>query len=131
MEPAPHGSEAMTHRFFIYGTLKRGLSNSHYMEGQRFIAEAVTKTVYRMVDCGGYPGMFPVTEMGLSIVGEIWEVNEAGREQLDILEDVAVGLYVVKPVELELPYADQEIFTYLYDWPVIGKRDVGAEWLEQ
>jgi len=121
----------MTQRLFIYGTLKRGLSNSHYMEGQRFVAEAKTKPVYRMVDCGGYPGMFSVKDGGVSIKGEIWEVDEPGREKLDILEDVAAGLYKLETVELEPPFDDEPVLTYIYAWPVTGRPDVGAEWREQ
>jgi gamma-glutamylcyclotransferase (GGCT)/AIG2-like uncharacterized protein YtfP len=116
---------------FVYGTLKRGLSNSHYLRGQTFVAEAVTLPVYRMVDAGGYPGMFPETGGGLPIKGEIWSVDEACRRQLDLLEDVAIGLYELVPVSLQPPYDTLPVLTYLYKWPVAGRRDLGEEWLEK
>lgn len=117
-------------RIFVYGTLKRGLSNHGWMSGQQFIGEAATAPIYRMVDCGGYPGMFPVARAGRSIRGEVWSVNEPGRTKLDELEDVAHGLYSLEPVILLPPFDDGEVFTYIYRKPVADLRDVGEEWSE-
>jgi gamma-glutamylaminecyclotransferase len=120
----------MSWKIFVYGTLKRGLSNAHWLEGQRFLAEARTEPCYRMVDCGGYPGMFAVESEGVSIVGEIWEVDDAGKARLDVLEDVAVGLYTLEAVGLLPPHDDASIMTYLYAWSVAGKLDAGTDWQE-
>lgn len=121
----------MSEHVFVYGTLKRGLSNHRYLAGQKFLGEASTAPLYRMVDCGGYPGMFAVEEGGLSILGEVWEVDDACRQQLDILEDVALGLYSLDPVPLLEPFSQEDIRTYIYRWPVAGFRDAGAEWVEE
>ncbi len=115
---------------FVYGTLKRGLSNHSHLGGQRFLGTARTTPVYRMVDCGGYPGMFVVEKDGLSIIGEVWEVDAACRRELDILEGVAEGMYVLEPVSLLPPFAEAGIRTYLYRWPISGRQDVGEEWRE-
>lgn len=120
----------MTQRIFVYGTLKRGLGNSHYLTGQRFIGEARTEPHYRMVDAGGYPGMYQVDEGGLSIHGEVWEVDKACREKLNVLEDVVVGLYTVEPVRLLAPYDQEPVTTYIYRWPIIGREDAGDCWTE-
>lgn len=117
-------------RIFVYGTLKRGLSNHGHLAGQRFLGEARTAPVYRMVDCGGYPGMFPVNEEGLSIQGEVWEVDAACRRELDILEGVAEGMYTLEPVHLLAPFSKSDIRTYVYRWPISGREDVGEEWRE-
>ena len=120
-------------RIFVYGTLKRGLSNHGWMAGQQFIAEAHTAPEYRMVDCGGYPGMFPVKLGGASIQGEIWEVDEAGRQKLDVLEDVEGGEYALEPVQLmDVDTANDgvmaPVYTYIYKWSVVGMRNAGVEW---
>lgn len=120
----------MTQRIFVYGTLKRGLSNSHYLAGQRFIGEARTEPCYRMVDAGGYPGMYPVTQNGVSIQGEVWEVDPACREKLNVLEDVAVGLYTVERVRLFAPYDQERVSTYIYRWSIMGREDAGDCWRE-
>ncbi len=120
-------------RIFVYGTLKRGLSNHRWISDQQFVTEARTAPRYRLVDCGGYPGMLPAEEGGLSILGEVWEVDEAGRKKLDILEDVEAGLYALELVELE-PQAQAQgagpVMTYIYKRPAGGLRDVGEEWRE-
>ena len=74
-------------RLFIYGTLKRGCYNHHYMHGQQFIDKARTVPIYRLYNLGGYPGMV-LADDGLSIEGEVWEIDETCRTQLDVLEGV-------------------------------------------
>ena len=44
---------------FVYGTLKRGMSNHRWLRGQRFVDESRTLPSYRMYDLGGYPGLVP------------------------------------------------------------------------
>jgi gamma-glutamylaminecyclotransferase len=120
----------MSERLFLYGTLKRGLSNHRYMMGQRFLGEARTAPSYRMVDCGGYPGMFAVEKDGVSVRGEVWEVDEACRAELDVLEDVAHGLYALEPVKLLAPFDADIVHTYIYRRPVAVFADAGEVWKE-
>jgi gamma-glutamylaminecyclotransferase len=120
-------------RIFVYGTLKRGLSNHRWISDQQFITEARTEPVYRMYDCGGFPGMIPVAEDGVSILGEIWEVDEPGRKKLDILEDVEGGEYALELARLADadPGAGGEedpIYTYLYKRSTVTMRDAGTDW---
>lgn len=118
----------MSLQIFVYGTLKRGLSNAFYLAGQRFVASVRTKPVYRMVDCGGYPGMYPVKENGVSIEGEIWEVSEECVAQLDLLEDVVGGEYERVPVQLEPPYEWAEVLGFLYLRDASSLPDAGSNW---
>jgi len=120
----------MKERVFVYGTLKRGLSNHRYLAGQQFVGEARTAPIYRMVDCGGYPGMFAVQSEGRSIQGEVWEVDETGRAGLDVLEDVDAGMYALEPVQLLPPFDIGLVRTYFYRWPVEGFPDAGEDWTD-
>jgi gamma-glutamylcyclotransferase (GGCT)/AIG2-like uncharacterized protein YtfP len=120
----------MSERIFVYGTLKRGLSNHRCLAGQRFLGEARTTPEYRLVNCGGYPGMFAVEGEGVSVRGEVWEVDDECRARLDVLEDVAHGMYALVPVTLMAPFNTGEVMTYVYRWPVEGKKDAGEEWSE-
>jgi gamma-glutamylcyclotransferase (GGCT)/AIG2-like uncharacterized protein YtfP len=120
----------MSERIFVYGTLKRGLSNHRYLAGQRFLGEARTTPEYRLVNFGGYPGMFAVEKDGVSVRGEVWDVDEACRAELDVLEDVAHGMYALEPVTLLAPFDANAVWTYVYRWPVEGKADLGEEWRE-
>jgi gamma-glutamylcyclotransferase (GGCT)/AIG2-like uncharacterized protein YtfP len=114
---------------FVYGTLKRGLSNHNWMRGQTFLDEARTQTNYRMFDLGGYPGMVEA-EGGVSVEGEVWEVDAAGLSRLDVLEGVAEGEYAFGPLDLLPPWDQRGVCGYLYLRPVAGFRDCGARWEE-
>lgn len=110
-------------RVFVYGTLKRGGENHHWIDSQRFVGVTKTKPVYRMFDLGGYPGMLKA-ENGLAIEGELWDVDPPGLAKLDVLEDVAGGEYERVPIELESGEAEG----YLYLRSVAGCRDCGSSW---
>lgn len=117
-----------TRRIFVYGTLKRGLSNHAYLAGQRFVSEARTQPVYRLFDLGGYPGMVRATNNGLAIEGEIWEIDESCQRALDQLEDVEGGEYERTFIALAAPSGHERIEGYLYLRSVTGRRDVGNVW---
>jgi gamma-glutamylaminecyclotransferase len=114
-------------RVFVYGTLKRGGDNHGWIEKQQFVSEARTKPLYRMFDLGGYPGMI-FSQEGLAIAGEVWDVDEAGLAQLDVLEDVEGGEYERVTIQLDDEFASQCVECYLYLRSVEGRRDVGAYW---
>lgn len=115
---------------FVYGSLKRGLSNAGLLHGQRFMGTAVTRPRYRMFDWGGYPGMVERAGDGLAIHGEVYEVDDACLADLDRLEDVDQGLYRRGPVELAGPFHDHRVEAYFFDRPVDGLCDGGVDWRE-
>lgn len=115
---------------FVYGSLKRGCCNEHFLDGQRFVAAARTRPGYRLADLGGYPGMYPVARDGLAVRGEVWEVDETCRARLDELEDVAHGVYSFDDVKLEAPFDSQAVKTYLYRMDIAGRPDAGDDWHE-
>jgi gamma-glutamylcyclotransferase (GGCT)/AIG2-like uncharacterized protein YtfP len=112
---------------FVYGTLKRGYSRAPALAGQRFVGTARTVAGYRLYNCGEYPGLVERAG-GLSIVGELYEVDAECLARLDIVEDVEHGLYRREPVELMPPYADVHAETYLYCRDTAGLRDCGTIW---
>lgn len=110
-------------RIFVYGTLKRGCKNHHWLAGQRFIAEARTQPIYRLYDMGGYPGMIRA-DNGVAVEGEIWEVDEGGMARLDVLEDIEGGEYERLLIELE----GERVEGYLFLRDVSGRPDAGTNW---
>ncbi len=110
-------------RIFVYGTLKRGCKNHHWLAGQRFIAEARTQPIYRLYDMGGYPGMIRA-DNGVAVEGEIWEVDEGGMARLDVLEDIEGGEYERVLLELE----GERVEGYLFLRDVSGRPDAGTNW---
>lgn len=114
---------------FVYGTLKRGGSNHHWIQSQRFVGMARTLPEFRLYDLGGYPGMVGAAPgQGSSIEGEVWEVDPAGLAKLDVLEDVAGGEYARVKVPLEGAFSTQDVEGYLYLLDVTGRRDIGTLW---
>lgn len=115
---------------FVYGTLKRGCSNHHFLAEQRFVGEARTVPGFRLYNLGGYPGMVPHATDRDGVTGEIWEVDEACLRRLDALEGLAEGLYRREPIPLLPPHAGQGIEGYLYARTIAGRREIGASWRE-
>jgi gamma-glutamylcyclotransferase (GGCT)/AIG2-like uncharacterized protein YtfP len=115
---------------FVYGTLKSGCCNHAQLVGQKFVGPARTATGYRLFDLGGYPGIVAVDGDREGVVGEVWSVDAAGLQALDLFEGVPEGLYRREPIPLREPFAHQSIDAYVYHESVVGRREIGAEWIE-
>lgn len=114
---------------FVYGTLKRGGENHHFLAGQRFLGEAHTGAGYRLYHLSGYPGMVPLAEDREGVTGEVWSVDAACLAELDRLEGTAEGLYRRAAITLLPPFGDQPVQTYIYARSVAGKKDMGSTWV--
>jgi gamma-glutamylaminecyclotransferase len=114
----------MTH-VFVYGTLKRGGTNHQAIAGQRFVGPARTAPAFRLFLLDGYPGLVAGAP-GLSIEGELWEVDAACLARLDELEGVEEGLYARVPLPLLAPHAGIAAETYLYRRSIEGRTDLGS-----
>jgi gamma-glutamylaminecyclotransferase len=114
---------------FVYGTLKRGGSNQHYLAGQKFIGVARTAPGFRLFNLGQYPGMVPFADDHDGVSGEVWSVEADCLEHLDLLEGVKEGLYRREPVPLLPPFADRKVDGYIYARSVEGLRDLGGEYV--
>ena len=60
----------MTHRVFVYGTLKSGFSNHYLLRGCELIGGAATVPTYRMIE-NGFPVIMPDPE-GKPLTGELY-----------------------------------------------------------
>jgi gamma-glutamylaminecyclotransferase len=115
---------------FVYGTLKRGGSNFHYLAGQQFLGEARTPPGFRLYELGGHPGMIMKSDDRGGVTGEVWSVDAECLAQLDVLEGLVEGIYRRVPIKLLPPFADQSIATYLYAQSVESRPDIGSTWRE-
>lgn len=114
-------------KLFVYGTLKRGQSRFPHLAGQTFLGEARTAAKYRMYNVGQYPGLVEAAD-GLSIEGELWEIDVECLRQLDVVEGTEAGQYQRRNVELLPPFHDKDVITYFYARSVIDLPDCGAQW---
>jgi gamma-glutamylaminecyclotransferase len=120
----------MSTLLFVYGTLKRGCSNHQHLADQTFLGLARTVPGYRLYDLGGYPAIVAQADAPDGVVGEVWSVNDEALERLDRFEGVHEGLYRRETLPLLPPFSDRAIQAYVSALPVVGRPDVGSEWLE-
>ncbi|KAG6444366.1 putative gamma-glutamylcyclotransferase CG2811 isoform X2 [Manduca sexta] len=84
----------MSHKVFVYGTLKRNEPNHHWLTDPnngvgKFIAEGTTKNKYPLIIATKYniPFLLFSPGNGHYIKGEVYEVDDLMLSKLDILED--------------------------------------------
>ena len=71
----------------VYGTLKRGLRNHHWLDGAEFVGTDILSSI-TLYDIGPYPGARAESSRGVEI--EVFRVDAAGLKRLDRLEDYRV-----------------------------------------
>ena len=113
---------------FVYGTLKHGGHNHHFMVGQTFVGNARTSPGYTLYDLGGYPGLVAEPEDSDGVSGEVWTVDDACLAGLDVLEGPAEGLYRRAAVPLLAPYDAKRVEAYYYLMSVRERPRAGANW---
>lgn len=69
---------------FVYGTLKKGFSNHHYLKNSQYIAAATTSEQHQMYQ-SGIP--FVIKNKGTSpIHGEVYKIDNETLKRIDMLE---------------------------------------------
>ena len=114
-------------QLFIYGTLKRGQQRADMLDGQRYLGNARSSPLYRMYQVEAYPGLVH-DEGGVSLEGELWEVDQECLAELDQVERVDAGLYRRERIALEDPWQGAVVEAYFYLHPVEGLEDCGRCW---
>ena len=87
------------HLVFVYGTLRRGGAGAMSIRfpDSQFIADAEVRG--SLYDLGAYPGLL-LNESNSSVIGEVYEVDDATLNKLDDFE--ASSHYWRKQVEISL-----------------------------
>lgn len=109
---------------FVYGTLKKGYHNHHLIARQKFVCEAKTKPVYRLYHNGGFPCMVEADNNGVSVKGEIYEVDEICLKRLDKLEGTPY-LYSRETLQIDYP---EKVEVYIFRRPVSALKECGDSW---
>jgi gamma-glutamylcyclotransferase (GGCT)/AIG2-like uncharacterized protein YtfP len=82
---------------FVNGTLMRGDVLHANLEGARFLCEAQTAPRYRIFSIGDvHPGMIPANSNGVSVAGEIYQLELEHLERLVAAEPAGLGIGVVE-----------------------------------
>jgi gamma-glutamylcyclotransferase (GGCT)/AIG2-like uncharacterized protein YtfP len=82
---------------FVNGTLMRGEQLHGNLERARFVREARTAPRYRLYSIGDvHPGMLPADRGGVSLAGELYQLDLEHLEQLIAGEPPGLGVGVVE-----------------------------------
>jgi gamma-glutamylcyclotransferase (GGCT)/AIG2-like uncharacterized protein YtfP len=109
----------MTHRVFVYGTLKSGFWNHYLLTGCEFFGAAATVPSYKMIE-NGFPVIMPDLE-GQPVAGEIYAVDDETLARLDQLEREGSS-YDRKLIDVSLQLASGELLptrAFIY----VGRED--------
>lgn len=103
-KPISLGFEIML--LFVYGTLRRGQRNHHFLENARFITKAKSTAVFSvsLKKTDKYPEGYPIAlpsdaANAQKLEGEIYEIDEETLMRIDILEE-----YPHEYDRIELPF---------------------------
>jgi gamma-glutamylcyclotransferase (GGCT)/AIG2-like uncharacterized protein YtfP len=82
---------------FVNGTLMRGDVLHQNLDGARFISEARTAPRYRLYSMGDvHPGMINAQTAGVSVSGELYELDLEHLERIIAGEPPGLGVAVVE-----------------------------------
>jgi gamma-glutamylcyclotransferase (GGCT)/AIG2-like uncharacterized protein YtfP len=115
----------MSQIVFVYGSLKRGWALHHLLQSSQFLGTAMTQPLYRLFDLGHYPGLVDWPS-GLSINGELYQVDADCLASLDDAEGVSEGYYARRDIQLLHPAPAAHAWFWL--GPVAGCPDCGDHW---
>ena len=77
----------MAHLVFVYGTLRSGEINHHYLAQSERLGGIRTAPNFALFDLGAYPGLVAGNQ---AVVGEVYRIDDATLVELDILEEVPI-----------------------------------------
>lgn len=70
---------------FVYGRMRRGEENHHFLSQARYLHDAETAACFDLVDLGGLPGLIEGGDS--SVQGELYMVTAGLLSMIDELED--------------------------------------------
>lgn len=112
------------HLIFVYGTLKRGGGNHHFLQDDRivkFVGEFTTEPHYRLYSWHGLPCLVKYRK-GNSIKGEVYEVDD---DTLQVLDDLEGTLYTKEPIQVK---SLEGVEAYIFNRPITNEfHNLGSE----
>lgn len=119
------------HLIFVYGTLKRGCRNHHYLKEASFLGQAETCEKYSMRK---HEYWYPAAIESIPnypIPGELWLCSEDTIKSLDRLEDIP-SLFYRKEVPIIHNAKVLNAWIYFFNYPYRKNelREQLLEWVE-
>ena len=114
----------MKHLVFVYGSLRQGQSNHHYLNGCQLLGRFDTPAEYALFDLDAYPAMIFGKK---SVAGEVYMINDEVLESLDRLEGVPVE-YRREQIETIFGFA----WVYLYQLDLTANKEIlSGDWCKR
>ncbi|HAS6311208.1 TPA: gamma-glutamylcyclotransferase [Vibrio vulnificus] len=114
----------MQHLVFVYGTLRKGESNHHYLQHSEFLGGCQSGQEYRLYDLGDYPA---VGEGNRAVSGEVYLIDDATLQVLDKLEDVPVEY---RRETIATPFGQAWIYLY-QDSSKLVEEIASGDWCQR
>ena len=109
-------------RVFVYGTLKRGQRNAHFMQGAEFLGLHRTEQIYSMYEFEDYPAV--CLRGSQAIAGEVYHISDRQFGMLDDLE-----WYPHFYQRIEIPTAWGDAWMYVVKFKLChGKKQIPGTW---
>jgi gamma-glutamylaminecyclotransferase len=113
---------------FVYGTLKRGFSNHHHLDGQAFLGAARTAPGYALYALAEYPGMVRQEGDPRALAARCGPWTTNASPAWISLECTAEGLYGREAVRMGQPFEGRSVEAYVYLKDTTGLRKIGPDW---
>ena len=122
------------HKVFVYGTLRKGGSNEHFLKGATCTSDQCW-TYGELHDTGlGYPAI--KQHSSLKVYGEIYEITDEELALVDELEDYVEGgdnnLYDRMKTIVFSQEGEEEVFVYIGEEQLFQKSSKieSGDWLD-
>ena len=109
-------------RVFVYGTLKRGQRNYHFLRDAAFVGEFVTQEIYSMYEFDDYPAVCLQGEN--AIEGEVYEVT---HHQFRMLDELEWYPEFYQRIEIITVYGDAWMYIVKAE-RCAGRRKISGNW---
>jgi gamma-glutamylaminecyclotransferase len=111
-----------TNRVFVYGTLKRGQRNDHYLHAAEFVGHFTTTSIYSMFVFDDYPA---VSLHGRhAIRGEIYHVSD---DQFRLLDELEWYPDFYQRIEIPTDFGDAWMYVVGHEL-CRGKQQIAGVW---
>ncbi|MRI83320.1 MAG: gamma-glutamylcyclotransferase [Nitratiruptor sp.] len=113
----------MRPKLFVYGTLKRGLANHHFLHQATYLGQAHTLDPYPLIAPKRiYPYLIDAPGEGHLVRGELYQIDLATLKQIDRLEEYPT-YYTRKLIPILDSQGDlHEAWTYFLARPIPYRR---------
>ena len=109
-------------RVFVYGTLKRGQRNDHFLHGAEFLGRHSTEENFSMYEFEDYPAV--CLRGSHAITGEVYHI---GDRQFRMLDDLEWYPHFYQRIEISTGWGDA--WMYIVKLKLChGKKQVTGTW---